>query len=98
VAVDFKKNVWCHFDDVLEELNLQTLHVWLCPSYALFLIDINNGVKCCTLILETISIHVPTRNICNFSTFSLFSNHCLSAKCAFVANAVCKFIDMFRKL
>lgn len=88
MAVDLKKYILCHLDDLLEKLNLQTLHVWLCPSYALLLTDINNNVKCCTFVLETISIRVPTRNICNFSAFSPFSNHCLSAKCVSAANAV----------
>jgi hypothetical protein len=55
-----------------------------------------NGVKYCLSVLETVGIHVSSRNIqcINFSMFVWSFNRYLSGRLASVANAVFKSTDI----
>jgi hypothetical protein len=86
----FFKDVECYYDNILEEINLQTLHIRRRHFDALFLINVFGGTKYCTPVLETVGLRVPTRNVRNFTTFICSSSHCPSAKCVSAENAVCK--------
>jgi hypothetical protein len=63
----------------------------------LFLINVFKGKINYRSIMDTISIRVPTRQIREFSTFSVSSalRHSPSARCAIVANDICRFLDIF---
>jgi hypothetical protein len=93
----FFKNVEYHYVNILEKLNLQTLHIRRRHFVALFLIHAFSGTKYCPSVLETVGIRVPTRNIRNFTTCSCSLSHCLSARCVSATNAVCKSTDIFNK-
>jgi hypothetical protein len=85
-----------HYDHLLETLILLTVHN-RCPHInALFLINIFSGTKCCSSVLETVGLRVPTRNMHNFNMFTCPSSHCPSARCVSTANAVGTFTDVFR--
>jgi hypothetical protein len=47
--------------------------------------------------MDTIGICVPTRQIREFSTFSMSSalTHSPSARCISAANDICRFLDIF---
>jgi hypothetical protein len=49
--------------------------------------------------MDPIGIHVPTRQIREFSTFSVSSElrNSLSARCVIAANEICRFLDFFGK-
>jgi hypothetical protein len=66
-----------HHDDILEKLNLQTLHIRRRLFDVLFLINVCNRAKCCPSLHETVGIRVPTRNIRNFTKFSCSSSRVL---------------------
>jgi hypothetical protein len=85
-----------HYNNLLEKLNFLTLHKRRRHSDALFLINVFSGAKCCSSVLETVGIRVPTRNIRNFTPFCCSPSHCPSARCVSAANAVCKCTDIFR--
>jgi hypothetical protein len=70
-----------HRDNLLEKLNMLTVHIKCRHPGALFLIDVCSGAKCCPSVLEAVGIRVSTRNIRvrNFTTFICSSSHCLSA-------------------
>jgi hypothetical protein len=59
---------------------------------SLFLLDFINEFKFYPSLLETIGIHVPTRNVRYFPLFTVYSSRktCLSVRCASKANNVCK--------
>jgi hypothetical protein len=42
-----------HYDNILEKLNMQTLHIRRRHFDALFLINVFSGTKCCPSVLET---------------------------------------------
>jgi hypothetical protein len=94
-TLDFFQDVEYHYDNILEKLNLQTLHIRRRHFDALFLINAFSGTKYCSSVLETVGIRVPTRSIRNFTAFSCSFSHCPSAKCVSAHNAVCKSIDIF---
>jgi hypothetical protein len=54
-----------------------------------------SGAKCCPSLLEALGIHVPSC-IHNSTVFCCISNHCPTASCVSVANAVCKYTRTFR--
>jgi hypothetical protein len=57
------QDVEYHYDNILEKLNLQTLHIRRRHFDALFLINVLSGTKYCPSVLETVGIRIPTRNI-----------------------------------
>jgi hypothetical protein len=93
----FFQDVEYHYDNILERLNLGTLHIRRRHFNALFLINAFSGTKHCPSVLETVSIRVPTRNIRNFTMFSCSFSHYPSARCVSAANSVCKSTDIFCK-
>jgi hypothetical protein len=90
-----------HYDNILEKLNLQTLHIRRRHFDALLVINAFSGTKHCPLcpgsVLETVDILFPNRNVRNFNTFSCSFSHCPSARRVSAANAVCKSKDIFSK-
>jgi hypothetical protein len=52
-----------HYGNILEKLNLQTLHIRRRHFDALFLINVFSGTKHCPPTLEIVGIRVPTRNM-----------------------------------
>jgi hypothetical protein len=55
-----------HYNNILEKLSLQTLHIRRRHFDALFLIHVLCGTKYYPSVLEAAGIRVPpTRNICN---------------------------------
>jgi hypothetical protein len=77
----FFQDVEYHYENTLQQLNLQTLHIERRHFNALLLINVFSGTKYCPSVLETVGIRVPTRNIRNFTTFSCSFIHSLSARC-----------------
>jgi hypothetical protein len=71
----FFQDVEYHYDNtrILEILNLQTLHIRRGHFDALLSINIFSGTKHCPSVVETVGFCVPTLNICNFTTFCLYS-------------------------
>jgi hypothetical protein len=49
--------------------------------------------------MDTVGIHVPTRQIREFYTFSVNSalRHSPSAKCVIAANDICRYLDVFSR-
>jgi hypothetical protein len=49
--------------------------------------------------MDTVGIRVPTRQIREFSTFSVSSalRNSPSARCVIAANEICRFLDIFGK-
>jgi hypothetical protein len=58
------------------------------------LINVNKGVEFSPSVHEIVGIHVPARNLRNFSTFICSTKHSSSHECASDAKAVCKLIDI----
>jgi hypothetical protein len=79
-----------HYDNLLEKLNLLTLHKRSRHFDTLFLIDLFSSAKCSASVLETVCIGVPTRNIRNFNMFACSCSHFPSARCVSALNAVFK--------
>jgi hypothetical protein len=92
------QDVYYHYNNILDKLNLQTLHVRRRHIDALFLINVFRGTKFCPSVLQAVGLRAPTRMIRNVSTFSCSSSHCPTARCVLAANSVCKFVDIFSKL
>jgi hypothetical protein len=97
VIIDFFQDVDYHYINILDKLNLQTLHVRRHID-ALFLVNLFRGTKFCPSVLEAVGLHVPTQNIQNFSVFSCSSSHCPTARCVCAADSVCTFVDIFSNL
>jgi hypothetical protein len=95
--ITFFQDVEYHYDNILEKLHLQTLHIRRRHFDALSLINAFSGTKYCPSLLETVGIRVTTRNIRNFTMFSCSFSHCRSARCVSTSNAVCKSTDSFTK-
>jgi hypothetical protein len=93
----FSQDVEYYYDIILEQLNLQTLHIRRRHFDALVLINAFIGSKYYPSVLEIFGIRVPTRNIRNFTTFNCSFSHCPSARCVSAANAICKSADIFSK-
>jgi hypothetical protein len=49
--------------------------------------------------MDTVGIRVPTKQIKEFSTFSVSGalRHSPSARCVIAANDICRFLDIFGK-
>jgi hypothetical protein len=62
-----------------------------------FFVQAYRGLKSCTVLLENISLRVPTRNVRVFSTVSVCpsNKHCPSARCAYAPKMVGKDLDIF---
>jgi hypothetical protein len=86
----FFQDVGYQYDNLLEILNLLTLHNRRRHFDALFLMNVFIGTKYFLSALKTLSIRVPARNIRNFTLFTCSSNHYSSARCVSAANAVWK--------
>jgi hypothetical protein len=86
---DFLRN----YNSILTSLNFRTLHSRRRHLDALFLINVFKGKINCPSILDTVGIRVPTRQIREFSTFSVSSalKHSPSARCVIAANDVCRY-------
>jgi hypothetical protein len=52
-----------HHYNLLEKLNLLTLHIRRRHSDALFLINVFSAARCCQSVLEIVGIRVPTRTM-----------------------------------
>jgi hypothetical protein len=96
----FFQDVSYHYNiiNILDKLNMQTLHVRWRHIDTLFLINIFRGTKFCPSVLEAVGLRVPTRNIRNFSTLSCSSSYCPTAKCVPAANSVGRFVHIFNNL
>jgi hypothetical protein len=81
----------------LEKLNLHSLRKRRYQLDAFFLVQAYSGLKSCTSILDNYSLCIPTRNVRDFSTFSvcLSNKPCPSTRCAYAANVVGKDLDIF---
>jgi hypothetical protein len=76
-----------------------TITTCLYYYYALSFIIIFKGKMNCHSIMDTVGICVPTRQIREFSTFSVNSalRHSPSARCVIAVNYICRFLDIFSK-
>jgi hypothetical protein len=91
----FFQDIGYHYMNILDKLNLRTLHVRRRHIDALFLINVYKGAKFCAFVLEAVGLHISTQNIRKFSMFSCSSSHCPTARCVSATNSVCKFVDIF---
>jgi hypothetical protein len=64
-----------------------------------FLINVFKGKISCSSVFDTVSLHIPTRSIRDYTTFTVHRNFKVSpsARCVSAANAVCRCIDIFNK-
>jgi hypothetical protein len=87
-----------NYDLILNCLNFRTLYSRRHLD-ALFLINIFKSKINCHSIMDTVGIRVPTRQIRDFSTFSISSGlrHSPSVRCASAANETCRLLDIFGK-
>jgi hypothetical protein len=92
---DFLRN----YNSILNCLNFRTLHSRRRRLHALFLINIFKAKINYPSILDSVGIRVSTRQIREFSTFSVSSalKHSPSARCVIAANDVCRYLDVFHK-
>jgi hypothetical protein len=88
-----------NYEDILLRLNLLTLQLRRRHLDALFLINVFRGKICCSTILDSVSLRIPSRSIRDHSTFTVNHNFKVSpsARCVSAANAVCRSIDIFSK-
>jgi hypothetical protein len=82
------------YNNLLEKLNLPTMHFRRRHSDAFSFINIISGVKCCPSLLETVGIRVPPRNI-NIVSLPCSVGH--SARSASAANAISN-LQMFLEI
>jgi hypothetical protein len=84
---------------ILNSLKFRTHHSRQRHLDTLFLINVFKGKINCPSILGTVGIRVLTRQIREFSTFSVSSalKHTPSARCVIAANGVCRYMDIFHK-
>jgi hypothetical protein len=61
VVIDFFQDVYYHHINILDKLNLQTLHDRQRHIDALSLINVFRGTKSCASVLEAVGLRVPTR-------------------------------------
>jgi hypothetical protein len=80
----------------LEKLSLHSLCKRRHDLDALFFIQVYRGLKSCTSLLENASLQIFTNNLRVFSLFGVCASnkHC-PARCAYAANAVGKYLDIF---
>jgi hypothetical protein len=64
---------------------------------ALFFVQAYRGLKSCSSFLDIVSLPVPHRNVRDFTLFNVCPSNkcCPSARCAYAANAVRKYLDIF---
>jgi hypothetical protein len=95
----FLPHVHYIYSNALEYLKLHTLRKRRYHLDALFLIQVYLGSKFCPSVLETVGLRVPTRHLKDFPLFCVCPaiRNCPSARCASVANVVCRDFDVFRK-
>jgi hypothetical protein len=88
-----------NYNSILNSLNFRTLNSRRRHLDALFLINVFKGKINCPSILDSVGIRVPTRQIREFSTFSVSNalKHSPSAMCVIAANYVCRYLDIFHK-
>jgi hypothetical protein len=82
-----------HYDNVLERLNLLTLHNRRRHIDALFLINAFSAIKCCASVLEMVGFRMPPRNIRNL-TYLLSLLVIALPRCISTANLVCKLTNI----
>jgi hypothetical protein len=63
---------------------------------AIFFIQAYCGLKSCSSLLDIDSLHVPHRNVRDYTLFSICPSNksCPSAQCAYAANGVGKYLDI----
>jgi hypothetical protein len=95
LQADFLRN----YKSILNYLNFRTLYSRRRHLHALFIINVFKGKLNCPSILDSVGIRVPTRQIREFSTFSVSSalKHSPSARCVIAASDVCRYLDIFHK-
>jgi hypothetical protein len=88
-----------NYDLILNCLNFRTLYSRRRHLDALFLINIFKSKINCHSIMDTVGIRVSTRQIRDFSTFSVSSplRHSPSVRCGSAANDICRLLDIFGK-
>jgi hypothetical protein len=81
---------------ILNCLNFRTLHSRRNHLDSLFLINIFKSKINCHSVMDTVGIRVPTRQIRDFSTFSVSSalRHSPSVRCASASNDICRLLDI----
>jgi hypothetical protein len=87
------------YANVLQVLNLRTLHDRRHQLDAIFVINAFLGSKSCPFSMDIIGLRVPTRNLRELPLFhvSPASKNCPSARCATAANSICNKLDIFRR-
>jgi hypothetical protein len=95
----FLPDVLLNYNSTLNTSSFRTLHSRRRYLDALFLINVFKGKINCPSIFDTAGIRLPTRQIREFSTFSVSSalKHSPSARCVIAANDVCRYLDIFQK-
>jgi hypothetical protein len=66
----------------------------------LFFLLIFIGLICCSSILDSVSLRIPSRSIRDYCTFTVNCNFKVSpsARCASAVNAVCRSTGIFSKV
>jgi hypothetical protein len=79
------------------KLNLPSLSMRRQHLDALSFIQAYRDLESCSTLLGIVSLRVSHRNIRDFTMFSVCpsNNSCPSARCAYAANAVEKYLDIF---
>jgi hypothetical protein len=82
---------------ILIRLNFSMLHLRRRHLDVLFSHYAFKGKISCSSVFDTVSLHIPTKSIRDYTTLSVHRNFKVSpsARCVYAANAVCRSIDIF---
>jgi hypothetical protein len=96
----FQFSILRNYDLIPSHLNFRKFFSNRRHLDALFLINVFKGkINCHYYIMDTVGIRVPTKQIREFSTFSVSSalRYSPSARCVIVGNNICRFLGIFEK-
>jgi hypothetical protein len=88
-----------NYEFMLNYLHLKTLYSRRQHLDALFLVYVfKNKINCCS-IMDTVGLHIPAKQIRDFSTFRVknVSRLSPSARRVIAANSICRSLDIFNK-
>jgi hypothetical protein len=84
---------------ILNYLHLKTLYSRRRHLDALFLVNVFKKKINCYSIMDTVGLHMPPKQIRDFSTFRVknVSRASPSTRCVIAANSICRSLDIFNK-
>jgi hypothetical protein len=99
IIVFIKSNCLRNYELMLNYLHLKTLYSRRQHLDALFLVNVfTNKINCCS-IMDTVGLHIPVKQIRDFSTFRVknVSRLSPSTRCIIAANSIFRSLDIFNK-